>query len=48
MSQIAKVDGLDSRTVQNLLDNPDYRQFRAGYLSAVLKSIRAWQKPNEE
>jgi len=39
LRQVVKVHGLDSQIVH---------QSRAGYLSVVLKSIRAWQKPNEE
>ena len=39
LRQIAKVHGLDSGTVHNL---------RAGYLSVVLKTIRARQKPNAD
>jgi len=51
LRQIAKVHGLvefDSGAVPNLLDNPDYRQVRAGFLSAGLKGIRALAEAKEE
>jgi hypothetical protein len=48
LRQIHEVQQLGNGTVQNLLDNPDYRQFRASPLSVCLKSIRAWRKRNEE
>jgi hypothetical protein len=48
LRQLAKDPGFDSSIVPDpdllLLDHPDYRQARAGYLSSVLKIIRAKRK----
>ena len=44
--------GFDSRTVSNLLDNPDYRQFRRGpfedplRVSAVISAVEARSQRN--
>jgi hypothetical protein len=48
LRQMAKVHGFDSRRAPDVFGNPDNRQLRADWLSASLKSIRAWLKAREE